>query len=98
MELVERWFTYVESPQSKPKSEELKCSYLMAWVGDKGREKYSTWELEAEEATKLSQHVFQYEAQVKPNRIECLQGTSSTRKFNRTVGHWAISHWRESYL
>ena len=29
----------------KQKSEEVKCNYLMLWVGDKGREIYSTWEL-----------------------------------------------------
>lgn len=27
------------------KNEEQKCNYLMLWVGDKGRDVYSTWTL-----------------------------------------------------
>ena len=29
------------------KSEEVRCNYLMLWVGDKGRHIYSTWKLAA---------------------------------------------------
>ena len=55
----------------KQKSEEVKCNYLMLWVGDKGREIYSTWELGTEEAKKLNTYYTKYEAYVKPksNRV-----------------------------
>ena len=65
--------------------EEVKCNYLMLWVGDKGREIYSTWELGTDEAKKLDTYYTKCEAYVNPNRIECLQGTSSTRKLNKRV-------------
>lgn len=44
---------------------------LVSWVGDKGREIYSTWELGAEEARKLDTYYKKYEAYVKPksNRV-----------------------------
>ena len=32
----------------KGKTEEERCSYLMLWVGEKGRNIYSTWTIEAE--------------------------------------------------
>ena len=31
----------------KAKSEEEKCSYLMIWVGEKGRNMFQTWNLDA---------------------------------------------------
>ena len=37
----------------KQESEEVKCNYLMLWVGDKGREIYSTWQLGVDEAKKI---------------------------------------------
>jgi len=53
------------------KSEEVKCNYLMLWIGEKGREIYTTWELGAEEAKKLNTYYTKYEAYVKPksNRV-----------------------------
>ena len=55
----------------KQKSEEVKCNYLMLWVGDKDREIYSTWELGAEGAKKLNTYYTKYVAYVKPksNRV-----------------------------
>ena len=41
----------------KQNSVEVKCSYLMLWVGDEGREMCSTWESGADEAKKLSTDV-----------------------------------------
>ena len=35
------------------KNEEQKCNYLMLWVGDKGRQIYSTWNLTDEQAKTL---------------------------------------------
>ena len=37
----------------KEKSEEEKCAYLMIWVGEKGRNIYSTWTMSADERKKL---------------------------------------------
>ena len=55
----------------KQKSEEVKCNYLMLWIGEKSREIYTTWELGAEEAKKLDTYYTKYEAYVKPklNRV-----------------------------
>ena len=57
-------------PSSK-KDEQVKRNYLMLWVGDKGREIYSTWELGADEAKKRNTYHTKYEAYVKPksNRV-----------------------------
>lgn len=41
----------------KSKSEEKKVSYLLLWVGEKGRDVYNTWApFEGEEAKKLQTH------------------------------------------
>ena len=40
----------------KQKSEEVKCNYLMLWVGGKVCEICSTWELGADEVKKLVLH------------------------------------------
>ena len=56
---------------SSKKDEQVKCNYLMLWVGDRGREIYSTWELGADEAKKRNTYHTKYEAYVKPksNRV-----------------------------
>ena len=40
----------------KAKDEEEQCNYLMIWVGDKGRDIYSTWNLDANQKKKLSNY------------------------------------------
>ena len=72
----------------KQKSEEIKCNYLMLWVGDKGREIYSTWELGTEEAKKLNTYYTKYEAYVKPK---------SNRVFARYKFHQKVQQEGESF-
>lgn len=48
------------------KTEEEKCSYLMIWVGDAGRDIYNTWSLTGEEKKKLETYYSKYEAHVEP--------------------------------
>ena len=50
----------------KEKSEEAKCSYLMIWVGEKGRNIYSTWTLSADDAKLLKTYYDKFELYVKP--------------------------------
>lgn len=72
VDLPSSWRTFkqhVEFMFSGPlykKSEEEKCSYLMIWVGDKGRDIYNTWSLTAEEKKKLETYYNKYEAHVEP--------------------------------
>lgn len=50
----------------KSKEEEDKCNYLMLWVGDKGRDIYSTWTITAEEKKLLNTYYTNFEAYCKP--------------------------------
>lgn len=75
----------------KSKSEEEKVSYLLLWVGEKGRDVYNTWApFEPEEAKKLQTYYDKYLAHVQPklNPIFArykfnneLQGTSTIDQF-----------------
>ena len=49
----------------KSKTEEEWCNYIMLWVGEKGRELHSTWNLSAEDAKKREKYYEQLEAYVK---------------------------------
>ena len=72
----------------KRKSEEEKCNYLMIWIGDKGRDIYSTWELTVEEAKKLDTYYAKYEEYVKPK---------SNKIFARYKFHQKIQREGESF-
>ncbi|KAK7106746.1 hypothetical protein V1264_017967 [Littorina saxatilis] len=50
----------------KAKSEEEKCSYLMLWVGEKGRKIFSTWTLSDEQQKKLQNYYDGFKAYVQP--------------------------------
>ena len=50
----------------KSKSEEEKCSYLMIWVGDKGRQIYTTWQLSDDDRKTLAVYYEKFEQYVKP--------------------------------
>ena len=60
----------------------------MLWVGDKGRELYSTWELGADEAKTLNTHFTKYEAYGKPK---------SNRVFARYKFHQKFQQESESF-
>lgn len=50
----------------KSKNEEEKCNYLMLWVGDKGRDIYSTWTLTEDQKVLLETYYNNFEAYCKP--------------------------------
>ena len=51
---------------AKLKPEEDKCSYLLIWVGKKGRDVYNTWTLGGEERKKLKTFYDKFEGYVTP--------------------------------
>ena len=50
----------------KDKNEEEKCSFLMLWVGEKGRSIFQTWNLNDENKKKLQSYYDGFEQYVKP--------------------------------
>ncbi|CAM1319189.1 Uncharacterised protein r2_g2732 [Pycnogonum litorale] len=52
----------------REKEEEVKCTYLMLWIGDKGREIFSTWQVSEEDRKKLSTYFDRFQAYVQPHR------------------------------
>lgn len=50
------------------KSEEEHCSYLLLWVGEKGRDIYNTWTLTDENAKVLGTYYERFEAYVMPKK------------------------------
>ena len=71
-DLVAAWEKFLEhvrfafSGPLASKSEEEKCSYLMLFVGEKGRDIYKTWTLTADESKTLDTYYSKFEAYVKP--------------------------------
>lgn len=50
----------------KKKGEDEKCSYLLLWVGEKGRDIFNTWSLSADEAKVLKSYYDRFTAYVEP--------------------------------
>ncbi len=50
----------------KKKGEDEKCSYLLLWVGEKGRDIFNTWTLSADEAKILKSYYDRFTAYVEP--------------------------------
>ncbi|KAK7877179.1 hypothetical protein WMY93_032102 [Mugilogobius chulae] len=50
----------------REKEEPDKCSYLLLWIGEKGRDVYDTWTLTADEAQKLKTYYDKYAAYITP--------------------------------
>lgn len=50
----------------KGKSEEQQCNYLMLWVGEKGRNIYSTWNLQGDDKKTLKLYFDRFEQYCKP--------------------------------
>ena len=48
------------------KSEEAKCNYFMLWIGEKGREIFSTWDVSVEDRKRLQTYYDGFEAYCKP--------------------------------
>ncbi|CAC5373520.1 unnamed protein product [Mytilus coruscus] len=64
----------------KAKNEETKCNYLMIWVGNKGRDIYSTWNLQVAEAKLLKTYYEKFENYVKPKSNKYARYKFTTRK------------------
>ena len=50
----------------KGKTEEENCSYLLLWIGEKGRDVYNTWTLGADDVKKLSTYYDKYTEYLTP--------------------------------
>lgn len=50
----------------REKREQDKCSYLLLWIGEKGRDIFNTWTLTDEDATKLQTYYDKYTAYLTP--------------------------------
>lgn len=50
----------------KKKTEEEKCSYLLLWIGDKGRDVYNTWTLADDERKLLITYYERFQSYVEP--------------------------------
>ncbi|CAG2204968.1 unnamed protein product [Mytilus edulis] len=59
---TEFWFA---GPLAKT-AEAQKCNYLMIWIGNKGRDIYSTWDLSEDDKKKLDVHYQNFEKHVRP--------------------------------
>ncbi|XP_069129346.1 uncharacterized protein [Argopecten irradians] len=71
-DLVTAWKSFKQhvefmfSGPLKKKGEVEKCSYFMLWIGEKGRNIYSTWTLTADEGKLLKTYYDRFESYVKP--------------------------------
>ncbi|CAC5375554.1 unnamed protein product [Mytilus coruscus] len=59
---TEFWFA---GPLAKT-AEAQKCNYLMIWIGNKGRDIYSTWDLSEDDKKKLEVYYQNFEKHVRP--------------------------------
>ncbi|VDI30124.1 Hypothetical predicted protein [Mytilus galloprovincialis] len=59
---TEFWFA---GPLAKT-AEAQKCNYLMIWIGNKGRDIYSTWDLSEDDKKKPDVHYQNFEKHVRP--------------------------------
>ncbi|KAL0968110.1 hypothetical protein UPYG_G00262530 [Umbra pygmaea] len=50
----------------REKREQDKCSYLLLWIGEKGRDVFNTWSLTEEDAKKLNTYYDKYTAYLTP--------------------------------
>ena len=89
----------------KSKSEEEKCNYLMIWVGNKGREVYSTWNLSADDKKDLEKLYYNFAEYVEPkaNRVfarykfQCIvQSETDTCEQLKSVVTQILMRWSET--
>ena len=50
----------------KGKAEDVKCAYLLLWLGEKGRDLFSTWSLAANETDKLDVYLTKFKNHITP--------------------------------
>jgi hypothetical protein len=76
----------------KGKSDEEKVSYLLIWVGDKGREVFATWEPFTCDDVKTPQKYYEkFKSHVQPTLNPILQDTNSTMKFREVKASTNLS-------
>ena len=82
---------FIFNEQLKSKTEEEKYNKLMIWVGNKGREVYSTSNLSADDLNYLKIYMIKLHVNIlNLNQTECLLGLSSSY---RPVWHlWTDFH------
>ena len=49
------------------KTEKQQCAYLLLWLGEKGRDVYSTWTLQAEETDKIACYLEKFKEHISPS-------------------------------
>ena len=62
----QRHVNFVFTGPFKGKSEEEKVSYLLLWIGEKGRDIHSTWQLSQEESKKLDTYFSKFASHLQP--------------------------------
>ena len=62
-------------------TEEVKCTYLLLWVGEKGCDIYNTWVMDDEDKKKLKPHYDKFASCVRPK----LNQAFTRYKFNNEV-------------
>ena len=67
------------------KTEEEKCSYLLLWIGEKGRDVYNTWTITEDQGKKLDTYYNRYKAYITPKANPIYAGTVSTKRCKETV-------------
>ena len=68
----------------RAKNEEERCSYLMLWVGEKGRRIFSTWDMTEAQQKVLQEYYDRFQAYVStynPSQTQFLQDTNCTARF-----------------
>ena len=73
----------------KSRSEAEKCSYLLIWVGQKGRDVYNTWsDITEEYKANYKYTTIDLGNTSAANQTQYLQGTNSTKESRNQINPW----------
>lgn len=73
-----------QGPLKKKEADE-KCAYLMIWVGEKGRNVFSTWNMSAVVQKKLEKYYEKFEAYVKPKSNQVFSSYKFQSRIQKTI-------------
>ena len=73
-----------QGPLKKKEADE-KCAYLMIWVGEKGRNVFSTWNMSAVVQKKLVKYYEKFEAYVKPKSNQVFSSYKFQCRIQKTI-------------
>ena len=73
-----------QGPLKKKEADE-KCAYLVIWVGEKGRNVFSTWNMSAEVQKKLEKYYGNVEAYVKPKSNQVFSSYKFQCRIQKTI-------------